>query len=661
MANRRVTHVYRDVDGDILALANPGSSWRKRRLSWAIQDILENRHTYFVEDSDGNQDEIEVVNGPTRQYLRTSGDSTTTNNLDNLEEGPEDPWEIVLDDAEILAVHAALLPSTKSNLYVLILGGDEHDKSNADSGQIQNTRLYNIKTNEIELTGNTTADVFCCEHSFLPDGSLLIGGGTEQWNDPPEINDEPNPEGQADQHFDRHGQPRNHWSGAKECDILRLNKFEFERAADMLPEPDRQLGGGRWYPTLVTLANGHVLAVGGHPNLFDGRHATWLPEIYTPNNNSWRYANGHWLYVNWNDVHEDVELPDGQTRPAGENNYIYYPRMYVVPNSKVFMVSPNDGNCGFYDPETGLIDQELLLPKPPHDEKTYLETNHTAILLPLLPGDNYRTSLLFSGYEGIHRITLDIDDPDNLPDWKLAGVRDWPEGEVPFRRHGCATLLPTGEVAFTGGINHDNRNLPEDAPGSPDGATGLEAEIYTPPINWDEHRYDLNENHETSSENSETWQTTPHARVVRNYHSIALLMPNGLVFTAGSNFNSASGGDDKKEYRIEIYSPWYDGHPDRPLLSSAPEEIGYGENFTISTPHAADIARVALLRCGTVTHAWDGDQRYVGLNFSQVGNSGTLSVTSPPNGGVAPPGPYMLWIIDKTGRPCHQARFVVLN
>jgi len=65
------------------------------------------------------------------------------------------------------------------------------------------------------------------------------------------------------------------------------------------------------------------------------------------------------------------------------------------------------------------------------------------------------------------------------------------------------------------------------------------------------------------------------------------------------------------------------------------------------------------MRCGTGTHAWDGDQRYIGLEFS-VNETG-LNVTAPPNGNIAPPGPYMWWVIDDSARPCRIAPFVLLN
>lgn len=66
------------------------------------------------------------------------------------------------------------------------------------------------------------------------------------------------------------------------------------------------------------------------------------------------------------------------------------------------------------------------------------------------------------------------------------------------------------------------------------------------------------------------------------------------------------------------------------------------------------------MRCGSVTHAFDGDQRYVGLPFDFIGGS-TLRVEAPPDGNVAPPGCYMLWLIDHRDRPCHEAAMIIIG
>ena len=89
-----------------------------------------------------------------------------------------------------------------------------------------------------------------------------------------------------------------------------------------------------------------------------------------------------------------------------------------------------------------------------------------------------------------------------------------------------------------------------------------------------------------------------------------------------------------------------------------PGAFGYGQVFQVETPNASSIASVVLVRPGTPTHAFDMEQRLVGLSFTA--NNGLLNVTSPPNGNIAPPGYYMLFILDAAGVPS-VARFVQLS
>src|SRR5207253_5476714 len=118
------------------------------------------------------------------------------------------------------------------------------------------------------------------------------------------------------------------------------------------------------------------------------------------------------------------------------------------------------------------------------------------------------------------------------------------------------------------------------------------------------------------------------------------------------------------ESRLEIYSPAYlfnvDGSPaTRPTISSlSSSTFGYGAGFQIQTPDAANITSVVLVRPGAPTHAFDMDQRLVGLSYTS--GAGVLSVTSPPNGNIAPPGYYMLFILNSAGVPS-LAQFVQLS
>jgi hypothetical protein len=131
--------------------------------------------------------------------------------------------------------------------------------------------------------------------------------------------------------------------------------------------------------------------------------------------------------------------------------------------------------------------------------------------------------------------------------------------------------------------------------------------------------------------------------IQRTYHSTAVLIPDGRVVSAGSD----NGAPTQVTY--EIYSPPYLFKGARPVITSAPTTLTYGAKFKITTASASTITRVALIRPAATTHADDFDQRYVDLSFT-IG-SGTITATAPANGNQAPPGYYMLVIVNSNGVP----------
>ncbi len=132
-------------------------------------------------------------------------------------------------------------------------------------------------------------------------------------------------------------------------------------------------------------------------------------------------------------------------------------------------------------------------------------------------------------------------------------------------------------------------------------------------------------------------QTAP-----RIYHSTAVLLPDGRVLSAGESHGSLAQTG-------EIFSPPYLFQGARPAISSAPSAVSYGQGFTVSTPDAASISRVALVKAGSVTHSNNFDQRYVDCTFTK--GSGSLGATAPPDSNHAPPGWYMLFLVNTSGVP----------
>jgi hypothetical protein len=132
----------------------------------------------------------------------------------------------------------------------------------------------------------------------------------------------------------------------------------------------------------------------------------------------------------------------------------------------------------------------------------------------------------------------------------------------------------------------------------------------------------------------------------REYHSTALLLPDGRVVESGMG---ADFGNVPDEQSAEFFSPPYLFKGPRPSITQAPSQIHYGSGFTISTPDAANISKAVLIRLGAVTHFFNQNTYYVPLSF-QVG-TGTLTLTAPVDGRLAPPGYYMLFIVNSNGVP----------
>jgi hypothetical protein len=134
------------------------------------------------------------------------------------------------------------------------------------------------------------------------------------------------------------------------------------------------------------------------------------------------------------------------------------------------------------------------------------------------------------------------------------------------------------------------------------------------------------------------------------------LLPDGRVLSAGGGLCGTCDSVGYLNKNAEIFSPPYlfakDGSGSlapRPIITAVPRTVTDGSEFSVSTPDAASITKVALVKLGAVTHSNNMDQRYVPLSFTAA--SGTLTVTAPTSVNIAPPGDYMLFIINSAGVP----------
>lgn len=527
------------------------------------------------------------------------------------------PWNPSQTDTGIIAIHVALLP-TSGNGDILCFG-DWTAPADIPQNQYTHSRIYHVASDSMEPFDQDDPDdvgrlpntnAFCCGQSFLADGRLLAGGGTFGW-----------PE-----HVGIHG---DHYDGERACWVYLPRAARWVRVKDFNFQPgSNSIGGGRWYPTLVTLSNGEVFAAAGHPSDTDDypangpekRHNNNTPERYSPSGNKWTLMTA------------DLTAPNGFAYATDS-----YPRFHLLPNGLLFCDTAGDeGPQRIFNPYTGVwtgsnVDVSAL---PGFYSRG---SSATSVLLPLLP-PNYKARVLASNSPNNTAFRIEVNDN---PKWAATTARTGAAAGKE-RQHACAVLLPTGQVFLSGGVTPVAQTPdPDDAP-IPN-IPVLASEIYDP----------------GDFSGQESWTTAESAKIGRGYHSVALLLPDGRVWTAGST--ETPNPEDtlrSSEKRIEIYSPSYVGQS-RPTIEGAPTFISYGKQFTVDVAANNQIARVALMRCGSITHAYDSDQRYVGLTFTPQNDK--LNVTAPPNAFIAPPGYYMLWVIDTQGRPCHLAKFVRLS
>ncbi len=352
---------------------------------------------------------------------------------------------------------------------------------------------------------------------------------------------------------------------------------------------------GRWYPTVTEMPDGRMLTMAGQDSA--GVVVT-TPEIWE--GNQW------------------VELPG-----AGSLEIPYYPRNFIDPtNGQVFMAAERI-RSRWFDPDgstaTGRgrwINGPFHLWARNREYGSAVMYDAGRILVVGGGGD-----MAWSTPDAKSNVPTATAEKINLnagtPAWSDAGSMAAP------RRHLNATILPDGQVLVTGGTSGGGFvNL------SPANAT-RDAEIWNPATNQ--------------------WTTLAASSVVRTYHSVSLLLPDGTVLHGASgNANvGAVAMDDENSH--EIFSPPYLFKGARPTITSAPASVSYGQTFNVPTPNAAQVTDVRWIHIGSVTHAFDFGQRANTLNFTITATG--VSVTAPNNSRLATPGHYMLFILNRNGVP----------
>lgn len=220
-----------------------------------------------------------------------------------------------------------------------------------------------------------------------------------------------------------------------------------------------------------------------------------------------------------------------------------------------------------------------------------------------------------------HTIAIDIN--GSTPSVSRAG-----DLSIGRRQHNL-TVLPDGKVLATGG-NYNGEPLVD-----------VNAGVYTAEL-WDPA--------------TGNWQTLSSMQRTRQYHSTAALLPDGRVLVGGGGICGACYTQNYLEKNFEIFSPPYLFKTDgsgalaaRPTILSAPSTANYREQINIMTEVPKGIRQIVLIRPSSVTHSVNFEQRRIPLNFSA--NKNGIRITAPNNANIAPPGYYMLFIIDGQGVP----------
>lgn len=331
----------------------------------------------------------------------------------------------------------------------------------------------------------------------------------------------------------------------------------------------------------------------------DMHHGRWYPSLVTLGDGRAIAVSG---IAEANELYSPTAgwslLPDGTDLPL-------YPHLFVLADGRVFFTG---GQLGQAPMDARIIDPftaaETIVPglrdKGNRDQGP-------SILLP--PAQDQKVMVLGGSGPAVATKRTDI------ADLKAPAPKYVPGPDMKHARglHNCVILPDRTVLVSGGGLRGETR------------ADAVhEAEIYDPATN--------------------AFSPAGTQLVSRLYHSIALLLPDGRVITAGSN---PDRGDD--ELRLELYHPPYLFRGRRPFIESTPREWFYGTHIGIHTPNAYEIKWAHIIRPMAVTHSDDTSQRLVDLPIDRR-DVCHLHVTVPePN--LAPPGWYLLFLCDRKGIP----------
>jgi hypothetical protein len=454
--------------------------------------------------------------------------------------------------------------------------------------------------------------LFCSGHSLTSDGSIFAAGGTLLYSI-----------------FNPANQVTVNWIyGTPQATLYSSQTNTWSRLQDMV-------GTGatgknlRWYGTVTRLADERMLVTSGfelaevqvrvpgmpvqhHPGDLNRSVEVWLPSGAARVEVSTHLQTPQEV---WNpDYTHAFQIPYGPP---------------LVPSNTVLMF----GEAGvpvYFFPDAPEGSRWLTLGSMPRPGARGADTpNHGAasVLLPMRAANgewNYANgSVLQAGGGRESAMERSIDFFEIASGWGQGidlGVR---------RRYPATVVLPDGKVVVVSGYDATNAN----------------------PLLRNAHYLDPKPPATFSTGSAASGE-------VRGYHNIALLLPDGRVFIAGGRSAGETGPEDEKPSFRYLYPPYLsprESPPPRPAIMAAPQTIGYNSSFTVEVS-GGPVGEVVLMGLGSMTHAFDMNQRYVQLAVpGQSGN--TVQVTGPADIQTAPPGYYMLFVLNESRVPS-VARFV---
>lgn len=488
-------------------------------------------------------------------------------------------------------MHAGLLPNGR---VVFLDKVENYTQLKLPNGYYAYSSEYDPVSNQaVPLAYKTNS--FCAGGIFLADGTLLAVGG----NAPLDFIDPTVGDG---------------FTGIRH---LKRSSTDPTLNGQDWSEPGHKLASARWYPSVQIMGDGTVLVASGSLNGLD-------PSVAANNNPTYEILNAQ-------GVSDNVNIPMALLEKA--QPYYMYPFIHLLRDGSLFIFASKSSQL--YNVATNTAVRTFA--DLPGDYRTYPNTAGS-VLLPLSSATNWNPDVVICGGGAYQDITSPTDPScgrirplDSNAAWEMESM---PEGRGMVE----GTLLPDGTVVWLNGCNRGAQGF-----GLATSPT-LEVLIYnsTKPL-------------------GQRFTTGASSTIPRLYHSVALLLLDGTLMIAGSNpveqptLAPSTDNPYVTEFRVEIYTPPYlqggnaSRRPTGVTLSSTMLKAD-GSTFTISfaAPVGAQNVRLALHYGGFVTHSVHMGHRMVFLDTAgwvASATAQTLRVTMPPNGNVAPPGPYVVYVV----------------